>query len=92
MVNCDRTWYCLRMALSEKGYERFKQKVGSRIKELRIANNLVQEDMFVEGWLSTRSYQDLEKGLFFPKGKSIYVLCHKFGITPADLFDGIDLE
>jgi len=65
--------------------ENLKRQLGYRLKELRLARNLKQEDLETWGF-SYRYYGKMERGLVNPTLETLARLCEIFGITLADLF------
>ena len=62
-----------------------KKQLGLRLKELRLARGLKQEDL--EKWeFSYRYYGKLERGLVNPTVETLTKLCDIFNVTLADLF------
>lgn len=62
-----------------------KKQLGLRLKKLRVAKGLRQEDL--EKWgFSYRYYGKLERGLVNPTIETLAKLCKIFGITLSDLF------
>jgi len=62
-----------------------KKQLGLRLKKLRVAKGLRQEDL--EKWgFSYRYYGKLERGLVNPTIETLAKLCEIFGITLSDLF------
>jgi transcriptional regulator with XRE-family HTH domain len=65
--------------------EILKKKLGLRLKELRVAKGLRQEDL--EKWeFSYRYYGKLERGIVNPTVETLAKLCDIFGVTLSDLF------
>ena len=65
--------------------EASKKQLGLRLKELRLARGLRQEDL--EKWeFSYRYYGKLERGLVNPTIETLTKLCDIFNVTLADLF------
>jgi len=65
--------------------EILKKKLGLRLKELRVAKGLRQEDL--EKWeFSYRYYGKLERGAVNPTVETLAKLCDIFGVTLSDLF------
>ncbi len=65
--------------------EILKKKLGLRLKELRVAKGLRQEDL--EKWeFSYRYYGKLERGAVNPTVETLVKLCEIFGVTLSDLF------
>jgi transcriptional regulator with XRE-family HTH domain len=65
--------------------EAIKKQLGLRLKELRLARGLRQEDL--EKWeFSYRYYGKLERGLVNPTVETLTKLCDIFNVTLADLF------
>lgn len=62
-----------------------QKQLGLRLKQLRVAKGLRQEDL--EKWnFSYRYYGRLERGLVNPTLDTLARICEIFGITLADLF------
>ena len=62
-----------------------KKKLGLRLKELRVARGLRQEDL--ERWdFSYRYYGKVERGLVNPTLETLARLCEIFDVTLSDLF------
>jgi transcriptional regulator with XRE-family HTH domain len=70
----------------EKEYEEFQKMLAEKILSLRKAKSLTQEDMFLEDFLSVRSYQDIETGKAAPRLRSLFAICKTLEISPSDLF------
>jgi len=65
--------------------EILKKKLGLRLKELRVAKGLRQEDL--EKWeFSYRYYGKLERGAVNPTVETLAKLCDIFGVTLSELF------
>src|SRR5665647_1735482 len=65
--------------------EAIKKQLGLRLKELRLARGLRQEDL--EKWeFSYRYYGQLERGLVNPTIDTLAKLCEIFDVTLFDLF------
>jgi transcriptional regulator with XRE-family HTH domain len=65
--------------------EVIKKQLGLRLKELRLARGLRQEDL--EKWeFSYRYYGKLERGFVNPTVETLAKLCDIFDVTLADLF------
>jgi len=65
------------------------KQLGLRLKELRLAKGLRQEDL--EKWdFSYRYYGKLERGLVNPTVETLAKLCKIFGVTLSDLFIFMD--
>jgi transcriptional regulator with XRE-family HTH domain len=65
--------------------EAIKKQLGLRLKELRLAKGLKQEDL--GKWeFSYRYYGKLERGLVNPTIETLTKLCDIFNVTLADLF------
>jgi transcriptional regulator with XRE-family HTH domain len=69
--------------------EVIKRKLGIRLKELRLAKRLRQEDLDRWGF-SYRYYGRLERGLVNPTIETLAKLCKIFGVTMSDLFFSMD--
>jgi len=65
--------------------ENLKRQLGYRLKELRLARNLKQEDLETWGF-SYRYYGKLERGLVNPTIETLSRLCQIFQVDLADLF------
>lgn len=72
----------------EKEFERFSKKLQKRIRELRLENELSQEDL-MQFELSLRTVQRIEK-----EGSpanvtllTIFKLCKAYGLRPHELLD-----
>ena len=62
-----------------------KKQLGLRLKELRIAKVLRQEDL--DKWdFSYRYYGKLERGMNNPTIETLAKVCEIFGVTLSDLF------
>lgn len=62
-----------------------QRQIGLRLKELRLAKGLKQEDL--ERWdFSYRYYGKLERGLVNPTLGTLLRLCEIFDVTLVDLF------
>jgi transcriptional regulator with XRE-family HTH domain len=65
--------------------EGIKLQLGLRLKQLRLARGLKQEDL--ERWdFSYRYYGKLERGLVNPTVETLAKLCEIFNVTLSDLF------
>ena len=65
--------------------EVLKKRLGLRLKELRLAKGLRQEDL--EKWdVSYRYYGRMERGLVNPTIETLVKLCGIFGVSLSDLF------
>lgn len=62
-----------------------KKKLGLRLKEIRTARGMRQEDMEAHGF-SYRYYGRMERGLVNPTVETLLRLCDIFDITLVDLF------
>jgi len=66
-----------------------RKQLGLRLRELRLAKGLRQEDL--EKWdFSYRYYGKLERGLVNPTVETLAKLCKIFGVTLSDLFIFMD--
>jgi len=65
--------------------ENAKKKLGLRLKEIRTARGMRQEDMEKHGF-SYRYYGRMERGLVNPTIETLLRLCEIFDITLPDLF------
>ncbi len=65
--------------------ENLKRQLGYRLKELRLAKGLKQEDMETWGF-SYRYYGKMERGLVNPTIETLAKLCEIFEIDLVDLF------
>ena len=71
--------------------EILKKKLGSRLRELRLAKGLRQEDL--EKWdFSYRYYGKLERGLTNPTLDTLVRLCNIFDVSLEDLFLFLDKD
>lgn len=71
--------------------EIFKKKLGIRLKELRTATGLKQEDL--EKWdFSYRYYGRIERGLVNPTVETLLRLCEIFKVRFVDLFSFMDTD
>lgn len=61
------------------------KQLGLRLKKVRLAKGLRQEDLQKWGF-SYRHYGKLERGLVNPTVETLAKLCKIFGITLSDLF------
>jgi transcriptional regulator with XRE-family HTH domain len=71
--------------------EAIRKKIGIRLKELRSAKGLRQEDLDRWGF-SSRYYGQLERGLANPTVETLARLCEIFDVTLSDLFLFIDTD
>lgn len=68
-----------------------KKQLGLRLKQLRLAKGLRQEDL--EKWgFSYRYYGRLERGMVNPTIETLARLCEIFGVTLSDLFLFLDAD
>ncbi|MFH1886985.1 MAG: helix-turn-helix domain-containing protein [Pseudomonadota bacterium] len=65
--------------------ENAKKRLGLRLKEIRTARGMRQEDMEKHGF-SYRYYGRMERGLVNPTIETLLRLCDIFDITLPDLF------
>ena len=65
--------------------ENLKRQLGYRLKELRLAKGLKQEDLETWGF-SYRYYGKIERGLVNPTIETLARLCEIFEIDLVDLF------
>lgn len=65
----------------------FKKQLGQRIKELRIANNMTQEQLaeFVD--MERTNLTRIESGRQFPNAENLEKFTKIFKITPNELFN-----
>ncbi len=68
-----------------ENYEEFIYKLASKIKKLRRARGLTQEDMVQYGF-NYRHYQKIESGGHSPSLSSVYRLAVAFDVEVTDLF------
>ncbi len=71
------------------GQEQFLRKLGERIRSLREAKGLTQEDFEDEGplALAARSLQEIEYGNANPRIYTLYKIARRCGVTVHDLID-----
>ena len=67
------------------GTSELKRQLGNRLRELRSAKGMRQEDLEEYGF-SYRYYGKMERGLVNPTLETLARLCEIFEITLADLF------
>lgn len=68
-----------------------KKQLGLRLKQLRLAKGLRQEDL--EKWgFSYRYYGRLERGMVNPTIETLARLCEIFGVALSDLFLFLDAD
>ena len=63
----------------------FNQKLGKKIKKLRLQAGLIQEDV-EEFDINVKQYQRIERGLVNPRAYTLYKLCKAFKCSPDDIF------
>lgn len=63
-----------------------KDMIGQRIKELRLINNLKQEDIANAAGVTITTYIKWEKEETEPKATQIFLICKKLNITVGSLF------
>ncbi|TGK27535.1 XRE family transcriptional regulator [Leptospira gomenensis] len=69
-------------------YEEFIRKVGQKIKEIRVAKGITQEQMDEgEFAISYRTVQDIENGQSHPSVRSIFKISKRLKVKPKDLLD-----
>jgi len=71
--------------------ENAKKRLGLRLKEIRTARGMRQEDMEKHDF-SYRYYGRMERGLVNPTIETLLRLCDIFGITLPDLFAFADAD
>lgn len=64
-------------------------KMGSRLKELREANQLTQEAFYTDTGINPSR---IESGRRNMSVSTLYAICKYFGITIQQFFDGIKLK
>lgn len=64
-----------------------KKRLGLRLKELRLARNLKQEDIEKKFGFNYRYYGRLERGTINPSLDTLNKICEIFDITLSDLFN-----
>ena len=69
--------------MSSADFDRFCTRLGERVRELRLAKELTQEDMIERGF-SLRHYQRIEAGRSVTV-RTLWKLAKALGVQPADL-------
>ncbi len=65
----------------------FKMKFGMRIKELRLANKLTQEQLAEKLDIERISLARIESGKHFPSAENLEKFASVFNIEPSELFN-----
>jgi transcriptional regulator with XRE-family HTH domain len=64
----------------------FRQAVGERIRELRVQQQITQEEMDTgDDGIPYRTMQNIESGKSNPNLKTMYRLARRLGIHPSEL-------
>ncbi|MDT0677390.1 helix-turn-helix domain-containing protein [Autumnicola musiva] len=64
-----------------------RSKLHKRVKDLKVRQNLSQEELAVKAGLSLRTIQRIENGESVPRGDSLRKLSIALQVTPDDLID-----
>lgn len=64
---------------------RYQELISSKIKELRLRNNLTQEEFAEKLGLTLNGVSNIERNRYQPTAKTIDRICSVFNITPAEL-------
>ncbi|MBR1753464.1 helix-turn-helix transcriptional regulator [bacterium] len=64
-----------------------KQKLGRRIKELRLQRNISQEYMAEKLDVNPSHYSRIETGYSYPRAENLDKICEILNVLPKDLFD-----
>lgn len=63
----------------------YQKLINSNIKELRLANNLTQEEFAEKIGISIQGLSNIERNRYQPKAETIDKICKQFCITPVEL-------
>jgi transcriptional regulator with XRE-family HTH domain len=69
--------------------ERASVRLGTRIRELRRAAGLTQEGLASKASIDAKYVQDIERGDANPTLAMLVALSHAFGVSLAELLDGV---
>ena len=64
-------------------------KVSSRLRKLRIENNLSQEALAVKAGLERKTINRIERGHFSPSLSSLISICGALKVKPSEILEGI---
>lgn len=64
---------------------KYLELISANIKNLRLENNLTQEEFAEKIEISIQGLSNIERGRYQPNAQTIDKICSKFKITPADL-------
>ena len=67
--------------------DKIEVKFGHRIKELRLKQNISQEELAFRCWLSKNYISDVERGTRNVSLKSIEKIANGFAVNLKELFD-----
>ena len=79
-----------KFGLGRKAQDRLRERLGHRIKLLRVEQDWSLKDLAAMTRLSVSQISSIERGANLPSIESLLSICHAFGRKPSDLLSSID--
>ncbi len=77
-------------SLGRTAQDRLRERLGHRIKLLRVERDWSLKDLAAMTRLSVSQISSIERGANLPSIESLLSICHAFGRRPSELFSSID--
>ena len=79
-----------KFGLGRTAQDRLRERLGHRIKLLRVEQDWSLKDLATMTRLSVSQISSIERGANLPSIESLLSICHAFGRKPSDLLSSID--
>ncbi len=79
-----------KFSLGRTAQDRLRERLGHRIKLLRVEQDWSLKDLAAMTRLSVSQISSIERGANLPSIESLLSICHAFGRKPSDLLSSID--
>ncbi|MDQ2712191.1 MAG: response regulator [Acidobacteriota bacterium] len=79
-----------KFGLGRTAQDRLRERLGHRIKLLRVEQDWSLKDLAAMTKLSVSQISSIERGANLPSIESLLSICHAFGRKPSDLLSSID--
>ncbi len=79
-----------KFGLGRTAQDRLRERLGHRIKLLRVEQDWSLKDLATMTKLSVSQISSIERGANLPSIESLLSICHAFGRKPSDLLSSID--
>lgn len=79
-----------KFSLGRTAQDRLRERLGHKIKLLRVENDWSLKDLAAMTRLSVSQISSIERGANLPSVESLLSICHAFGRKPSELLSAID--